>query len=252
MISKIFEKKKAFSKFIPSVNLPVENPFFVHIHLPKTGGTTFNTILRKNFNENFEEFSGRFIFLFDKFKEEQVLRFMNLQTSIDCVTSHNFNAFLPYDNEIRPIVAIAFLRDPVDLFFSLYFHLRHRGGNFPAARMDLKEYIDYRIKNKFFKEGFLYNLTEEQTDKSFEFVKRLVETNRLLLFDTYRMEDAMGILKINFPKKFNELGVTIKNISIKDQTITEEDKSKVAKHIVKYDYKLLDLANEQMDRLLKK
>ncbi len=268
--NKLASSEPSFLERLPRESLPSpihddhREPFFIHIHLPKTGGSTFNRILEKNFRldsyaphgmpTGYEQFAGRFIFLFDKFSNEQVKRFIEVHTTINCVASHNFNAILPYRNTTRKIIAFAFIRDPVDKFFSTYFHLRFFGGNFVEANKSIDEYIDYRLSTLQPNEGisfFLRLLTGEETEGSFEYIESLMECERLYLFDTYRMKEGCEILKGKFPGYFKDISFKVENVSKKDQVVSEEQRRRVRERISHYDIRLLDLANKKLEKLLR-
>jgi len=231
-----------------------KNPFFIHIHIPKTGGTTFNKLLEKNFNNSFEQFAGRFIYLFPKFSIDQIINFIELHSVINCVASHNFTAILPYQFGKRKIVGVAFLRDPIDTFLSLYFHLRHRGGNFIESQKNLDDYIELKTKNirSIDKKGFLKVMTGYENKEAFKYIKLLVENRNLFLFDTNRMQNSYDILCDIFPDYFARNKVTKENISKKDQNVTEIQRNKIKGTVSDFDWKLLDLANKNMDSLYQK
>lgn len=242
--------EKRIKSFIPTESMPVSrandtNNFFVHIHIPKTGGTTFNTILEKNFKQSYEPFTGRFIHEYPFLNNRQIENYIAKHSGIKCVTSHMFRAILPYQTAKRNIVAIAFIREPVDKFFSFYFHMRHRYGvECIEKKYKLDEYIDKRIEavneEKF--QGYLNQFTGIDNQESFEYVQKLVESQNLHLFSTYKMSEALKFLQKKYPDDFKDIFYEKENISVKDQDVTQQMKEKVKNHISDFDWKLLELA----------
>jgi hypothetical protein len=221
-------------------------PFFVHVHIPKTAGTSFNRTLTESFGDTFEPFGGRWLVFLPRFTNDQVLDFMRLHTNINCVASHNFTAILPYRNPLRRIVAIAFLRDPVDRFFSLYFHLRFRGGDFIETKLELDDYISGHEKQARERggrlPGLLSELTIEESEESFTYIESLVRNGDLHLLQTDAMDDGCQRLNKLFPNHFKAAQGHRENVSKRDQDVTDEQRERVKKIVSPYDWKLLELA----------
>ena len=221
---------------------PMNETLFVHIHNPKTGGSTFNSILTNNFGSLYEPIVGRYLDFIPKFRNQMVLNYIERHTTIKALSSHNFTAILPYKNDFKNIVGICFIRNPIDTFFSFYFHLRFVGGNFVETKMNLDEFIRHRTKNARKFNGFLHRLTGVETNESFNYVKSLVENKNLYLFDTYNMDKAMSILRKDFPDYFVNEKFEIENISKKDQQVTAAHKEAIKPFMSDYDWKLSDIA----------
>lgn len=267
-IEVIVRKPRSFFDRIPKEAYPEpgpdgsKKPFFVHIHLPRTGGTTFNTVLEKNFKcpsdaphgipKGYEQLAGRFLsVMLTKLSCEQMRKFIEIYTDhINCVASHNISAILPYQDTPRRIVAIAFVRDPVDRLFSSYFHLRFFGGNFVESKLGMDDYIRHRTRGGARISCYLINLAGEESEDSFKYIQKLVENEHLYLFNTYRMQEAFKILKAKFPGYFKDTEIKVENASKKDQEVTDKHREKVLRSISLYDLRLVELANVSMDRML--
>lgn len=217
--------------------------FFVHIHLPKTGGSTFNTILEDNFKESYEPFAGRFVHLYPMLNEDQITHFVKKHSGIKAASSHLFRAILPYQSAERAVIGIAFIREPVDKFFSYYFHMRHRHGvDCKEKELELHAYIDHRTKAGY--KGYLHQLVGVENELAFEYVQELVEHGNLFLFNTYDMPGAISELHRHFPEDFADKPFEKENISVKDQEVTEEMKERVRNWISEYDFRLIEIANK--------
>ena len=89
--------------------------FFIFVHVPRTGGSTFSTILRKNFGDRMESVGN-----FDPRLEN---------TGIDCISGH----VLMHEEKMKGIgqwcekyernpVVLSFVRNPLDRIVSWYIY----------------------------------------------------------------------------------------------------------------------------------
>jgi hypothetical protein len=95
-------------------------PLFVHVHVPKCGGTSLNILLEKWFGAAF-----RYCYGSDPEKTlsiEEMEGFVRANQSIDCFASHDIRHF-PSTINNRPALYITFLRDPADRLISCAKHL---------------------------------------------------------------------------------------------------------------------------------
>lgn len=221
-------------------------PFFVHIHIPKTGGTTFNSILAKNFKDQYDPFEGRWIQHFPKPTAHQMKDYAERQPGIIASSSHRFSLDLPYADCRRPIVPIAFIRDPVDRFFSLYFHMRFRPwAKHIAKELLLDDYIDHvtKIMKDNFLDGHLTFLLHTENEENYLKVVDLIEKGILHLIPTCHMKEGLHKLQAQFPLFFKDISYSIENISTKDQEVTDVQREIIHKICSPYCWKLLKLAH---------
>jgi hypothetical protein len=94
-------------------------PVFVHVHVPKSGGTSLNTLLNHWFGGRIQwmQFSDPTRMFTQGEMDDYVWR--NIQ--VDCITSHHFRVFPPVIAG-RPALYLALLRNPVDCLISLARH----------------------------------------------------------------------------------------------------------------------------------
>jgi len=228
--------------------------FFCHIHVPKTGGTSFTKVLQRNFGEQYEPFEGLWTSVLPKLTPEQVALFVRRFPGITAVSSHQLSVALPFETASRRIVAIAFVRDPVERFFSYYFHMRHKYGvKHFSKETNLDEYIELIIKEGQYKpRSILRFMTGNKVDdiNDYEKIEYLVKNKFLYLLPTNRMKESLEILKEDFPEYFNDIEVSKENISKRDSEIKDIHIKNVKKICSKFCYKLIDLANDLVDRNL--
>ena len=102
---------------------------FFHIHIWKTGGTTFFNMCSRNFGR---DFLRDVMFIQNWFLSvEQLQWLLKYHDWIRCYSCHMLSGDLPYNYESRAVVGIAFVRNPVDRFISSYNFQRganYRGG----------------------------------------------------------------------------------------------------------------------------
>ena len=224
-------------------------PFFVHIHIPKTGGTTFTTVLEKNFNELYDPFEGRWSIFSQKLGAKEIKKYITKFPSVMATSSHMFNLDLPFDMKERKIVALSWVRDPIDMFFSFYFHMRHSpyGETHMASILLLDDYIqktidDLKEKNRRYLTGILWFLMRKESQESLTKVKEHISNKNLILLKTYSMNESLSLLQKLYPDYFKDISYSQSNISTKDQLVTPEQKEQVHKIISPYDWELLKLA----------
>jgi hypothetical protein len=93
----------------------LSKPIFIHVHVPKSGGTSLNTLLNTWFKGRMQwiYFSDPKRVLTQKEMEDVVRQNRN----IDCITSHHIRLFPPIIAR-RPAFYITFLREPADYCIS--------------------------------------------------------------------------------------------------------------------------------------
>lgn len=241
---------------VPPVNLFDPDPLtdkqkelpvlFMHIHIPKTGGTTFNTVLEKNFGELLARYEGYWIHVYPKINVQQVIRFLELYPGIKAATSHMFSVILPYHQMSHRIVSIAYMRDPVSRLFSFYFHLRYLpGADHPAKKYPLDDYIEQIRKGIIARPASaLQQLTAADNIHGFNYVSQLVENGHLYLLPTENMDHGLSLLQRDFPSSFRDITYKRENISKRDQEVTKDHRERARELFSDFEWKLNDLAQQ--------
>ena len=105
---------------------------FVFAHNPKTAGTTFRFILRRNFGERYLDIYTpllRKLFGVDRvtpvtrlLSNKELIHVINQYGNIECMGSHSFR----FPNSFADFLIMIFLRDPVERVLSEYFYFRNK------------------------------------------------------------------------------------------------------------------------------
>lgn len=119
----------------------------IFVHVPKTAGTTFLNILKKNYK-------GKNIFTVDGLKIKESLEIFNSlsiteKNNFDLIQGH-FTLDLHKQIPDKKFDYVCFLRDPIDLFISTYYYIRRtKEHNYyeEVNKMSFEEYIDFRRNN---------------------------------------------------------------------------------------------------------
>lgn len=94
---------------------PPLKPIFIHVHIPKCGGTSLNKLLNVWFNGRMEWIyfpDPKRVLTLDEMED-----FVRRNQDIDCITSHHIRLFPPVIAG-RPALYLTFLRHPADYCIS--------------------------------------------------------------------------------------------------------------------------------------
>lgn len=224
----------------------MERSVFIHVHIPKCGGTTFIDILGRNlvFDKD-RTWDSRF------YNRQQVKNIIRRFNSIQAFSSHNFSLDIPFDISEVDLYSIVFVRDPVRRFVSHYFFQRNRKKYYSekAWEMDLDEYITYALdgnRETFYARGQMYYLLGS-VDDPYEEIEAYLNSGRLLLFPVERFDEACIVLETLFPEHFQDCAYVKRNISIKDQRITRHSRKRIENYAT-HDRGLHKMAHAFLDR----
>lgn len=123
----------------------MEEPIIIHCHIFKNAGSTFDSILKRNFGNKFKRYDEsrpRNILQLAKIK-----RILDSNTSITAFSSHQLRLpLLPYDYP-RKILPVIFIRHPIDRLASAYHFHRRDNRDWPAMqlakKLTFKQYVEY-------------------------------------------------------------------------------------------------------------
>lgn len=235
-----------------------EQPFLFFIHIPKTAGSSFLDLIMR-------QCGPRFYGVYSNIHQESPFTLKQLTEFVrdhgenyDALASHRLSARFPQSVGRRNCLGVSFMRDPFDLFVSHYFYQRFHDRGFPKAReLNLEDYFSYALEEgnhphySNWQSHVLRACEADNEGLSFDELRIMVEQDKLYLFPTSDFDTSCTLLEARHPDMFSGLWYKRKNVSQKDQKITDGLRERFAPY-AEEDTALLSLAQEQSQRLSEK
>lgn len=232
---------------------------YLHIHVPKSAGSMFNTILAKNFGDRLGH--DRPLISYIKYSQHDMEQLLWLYP-YECFTSHVFCLkSMPLD--LYPqLLAFAFIREPIDKVISSYFYIRGRqetANEHPTRKMTLPDLIESMVTKKNFN-PFLLDTSQTEWlvgDKvnSIDIARDYLHKGYVHIFPTERFDESMVVLEKMLPHVFTDCSYLKKvNVSGKtcdDQYLKECRESAEMLPWIEMDTQLHRLANDHLDYLIR-
>lgn len=179
---------------------------YLHLHVPKNAGNTFNFVLRQNFGDAFYPYYG--LMDFHHFTADDVKCMIESHRQYCAYSTHMMSLDLPRDSDCSRIQTIAFVRPPAEWLFSYYcFHKNNTGFNFDEG-LSFDEFVlkhSSRNSEKYIN-GQMRFLTRncDVGSNPLAFVKSAVSSGRLVLLPSDRFDDSLIHLEQTFPDDFRD------------------------------------------------
>lgn len=236
-------------------NVPKGRKMYFHIHVPKTGGTTFWEILRANFDDLSADYSkGGHPEKYTRRVIEEII----YQWKSKCFTAHHYCLNnLPQDN-FPNLRAMSFVREPVQKVISSYFFLRGRRlapkWHF-TKRLTLMDCLNSNVdilSNQILFDSSQVDFISGVQNKGLELIRTRIKENKFHLFPMERFDDAMICLEKLYPEDFTDCSYGKRsNVSNKDQQVTEKDLEMIKQlPWIEKDRKLHQLSFTYIDQLM--
>lgn len=228
----------------------------IFLHIPKTGGSTFHTILRRNYpvKNTYNVFGSD---LSHREVQDFIQKPDSEKTGLQLIKGHmpyGLHEFIPGESTY-----ITFLRDPIERVISQYYYVKKNPNHEHYAKvhkgnMSLAEFVESGVITGMnngqcrFLTGSVKRLPYNKTDGIYEEAKANLDKNFSWVGITERFDDS--ILTLQNTLGWSHLPVYIKQNVSKIRKKTEqfsESEISVVKAFNEADISLYQLANSQLD-----
>ncbi|HMO14136.1 MAG TPA: sulfotransferase family 2 domain-containing protein [Pirellulaceae bacterium] len=204
---------------------PTKRTVWLHVHVPKAGGST----LRQLFNRNFDKGYYNSVSLLEvkQYSRDEIGEIIRCHPLITCISDHKFSLDLPYHHDSANVFAISFVREPIARFVSRYFFHRHfEEVSCLAQRMSFREFAEAELEQGLAPTQInsqIYFLNGGQSTSNMTVIEQALTTGNAYLFPIEYFDEACVCLEKLFPQTFSDLSYVSVNISKRDQTFSQED-----------------------------
>ncbi len=224
---------------------------WLHVHVPKAGGSTLRQLMNRNFGEGF--YNSNSLLETKQYSCDEVSEIIRCHPWVQCLSDHKLSFDLPFEQEHASVFALGYVRDPVERFISRYFFHRHfEEVNCIAQRLSFGEFANAELV---LKEAHpqtnsqIYFLNGGRSFDDMKVIDDALATGKAFLFPIERFDESCICLEQLFPTVFSDLSYVRANVSKKDAVITAADRE-LALRYLKTDYPIYKKAEEFLDQTL--
>jgi len=224
---------------------------WIHVHVPKAGGSTLRHLMRRSFGDNF--YNSASLLETKQYSRVDVREIVRCHPQYKCISDHKFSFDLPYESHCVNILAFSYVRDPVDRFISRYFFHRHfEEVNCIAQRMSFREFANAELIEQQVHpqtNSQIHFLTCGRSTEDVSLVENSLNTGRAFLFPIERFDESCICLEKLYPDSFPDLSYVRSNVSKRDAEISDAERDLVLRYL-KIDQPVCDIADEFLEKTL--
>jgi hypothetical protein len=225
---------------------------WLHVHVPKAGGSTLRQLMNRNFGKGF--YNSNSLLETKQYTRDDVSEIIRCHPGVQCLSDHKLSLDLPFEHEHAEVFALSYVRDPVDRFISRYFFHRHfEEVNCIAQRMSFREFaIAELVQQEVHPQtnSQIYFLNGGKSFDSMEVIDRAIATGRAFVFPIERFDESCICLEQLYPTVFSDLSYVRANVSKRDADISQTDRD-FAYRYLKMDDTVFERANRFLENTLK-
>ena len=224
---------------------------WIHVHVPKAGGSTLRQLMNRNFGKGY--YNSKSLLETKQYTCEDVSEIIRCHPWVKCFSDHKLSFDLPFESEHARVMALSYVRDPVERFISRYFFHRHfEEVNCIAQRMSFREFANAELVEQDVDpqtNSQIYFLNGGRSFEDLSVVHRALATGQAFLFPIERFDESCICLERMFPTIFSDLSYVPANVSKKDTIVTDDDRELVLRYL-KNDYPVFEKAQQFLDQTL--
>jgi len=224
---------------------------WIHVHVPKAGGSTLRQLMRRNFEDLF--YNSTSLLETMQYSSDNVREIVRCHPQFLCISDHKFSLDLPYNSPFANILALSYVRDPVERFISRYFFHRHfEEVNCIAQQMSFRDFANAELIEQHAHpqtNSQIYFLNGGKSSTDISLIKDAIGTGKALLFPIERFDESCICLEKLYPESFSDLSYVRANVSKRDAGISAENRELVLRY-VKNDLAVCDYAEKFLNQTL--
>ena len=224
---------------------------WLHVHVPKAGGSTLRHLMRRNFGVNF--YNSASLLETKQYSRVDVREIVRCHPQYKCISDHKFSFDLPYESSLVNVRALSYVRDPVDRFISRYFFHRHfEEVNCIAQRMSFREFANAELVEQHVHpqtNSQIHFLTCGRSTEDLSLIENSLATGKAYLFPIERFDESCICLETLYPESFPDLSYVRTNVSKRDANISDSERELVLRYL-KIDQPVCDLAVDFLNKTL--
>ena len=223
----------------------------MHVHVPKAGGSTLRQLMNRNFGEGF--YNSNSLLETRQYTRGEVGEIIQGHSWLRCMSDHKLSLDLPFEMEEVNLLALSYVREPVERFISRYFFHRHfEEVNCIAQQMSFRDFANAELVKQECPPSTnsqIYFLNHGKSNTELDVVHAALNTGKAFLFPIERFDESCICLERMFQQSFADLSYVRANVSKRDAKVTEEERA-FAHRYLKQDYPVWEMSQRFLDQTL--